>query len=133
MKQMWIRNILFFITLLFANTANSQTKNELSNMIGTYIPNAYGNFDRLTSSSTVYIFNIADYGIHIVGSVAQSVTLPNPTSCKNKRIIIVNHSALAATLNFAYRTARSTTTTSIASNSEVTIASDGVEWVYLSN
>lgn len=84
------------------------------------------------NSGTSYTVVASDNVLHFVTGASGSIILPTAASSTGRTLTISNHS-VALTTSIAYRTAAATTTTTIAVNAEITIMSDGTEWVLTSN
>jgi len=84
---------------------------------------------------TTAAYTVLDAGniIHFVTGASGTQTIPTASTVSGRKLILCNHSGAALTLPQPYRTAAATTTTTIATNAEVTIVSDGTEWVLISN
>lgn len=84
------------------------------------------------NSGTSYTVVASDNVLHFVTGASGSIILPTAASSTGRTLTISNHS-VALTTSIAYRTAAATKTTTIAVNAEITIMSDGTEWVLTSN
>lgn len=80
-----------------------------------------------------YTLTLSDYTIIYTGSATGLITLPDPTTCKDK-IFVINcrYQGGSITTSRSLREDTSTTTTDIATNTTVTIQSDGTEWWIIS-
>jgi len=80
-----------------------------------------------------YTVAASDYILHFVAGASGTVTIPSAASSTGRTLVLSNHAGVALTVSSAYRTASAATTTTVANNAEVTIVSDGTEWVLISN
>lgn len=80
-----------------------------------------------------YTVAASDYIMHFVTGASGTITIPTAASSTGRTLILSNHSGVALTTSSAYRTASAATTTTVGNNAEVTIVSDGTEWVLISN
>lgn len=94
-----------------------------------------GGFIYKTARVTTAGYTVAasDYIMHFVTGASGTVTIPTAASSTGRTLILSNHSGVALTTSSAYRTASAATTTTVGNNAEVTIVSDGTEWVLISN
>lgn len=88
------------------------------------------NVKRVTTTN--YAFTNTDYIVHFSTGGTGTSTLPAAASNVGRILILANHSGATKSIG-SYRTGSATTATTLASNAEINLTSDGTEWFVISN